>query len=297
MKADMPAEESVRTLALEILNTVESYVDGTVNDLDAEFLHQYRVNFRKLRSLISLLKTALPEKTAALLKVRFALIFRRTNTLRNLDVFLLDEGRYREMLPDSFNEGLSELYTLIRKQRKEEQRKVARYLSSKSYDAGIAACSKKLSFPPVYETSSAARPILNVAKKLLLNRYQKILKMSAGINAASEDSAIHELRIEFKKFRYLMELFSGFFPKKRFSDLLGKIKKVQTVLGDFNDYSTQITFLKEYIDDSRLEMSKSLSGLIAVLYQKQAGERKKVGAALEDFFTKKMSGEIDSIFG
>ncbi|WP_039912817.1 CHAD domain-containing protein [Cellvibrio mixtus] len=297
MNADMPAEDAVRIMALEILNIVESYVDGTVNDLDAEFLHQYRVNFRKLRSLISLLKTTLPEKTMALLKARFSLVFRRTNVLRNLDVFLLEEERYREMLPEGFKDGLSELYTLIRKQRKEEQRKVARYFSSRSYALDIAACSKKLSAPPVYETRSAAKPILKVVKKLLLNRYQKILKISAGINAGSADSDIHGLRIEFKKFRYLIDLFSGFFPKKRLSGLMENVKKIQTVLGDFNDYSTQIMLLKEYVDDSRLEMSKSLCGLIAVLHQKQTKEKKKVGAALERFFTKKMSGEIDFIFG
>lgn len=297
MNANMPAEESVRAIALEMLGKVETYVEGTVNDVDVEFLHQYRVNFRKLRSLISLLKKSLPEKTVVLLKSRLSPIFRRTNKLRNLDVFLLDENKYRKMLPASFNEGLSELYILIRKQRKAEQRKVARYLLSKSYTAAIEACSKKLSLDPVYDVNSPVKPILQVTKKLLFNRYQKMMEMSAEINDLSADADVHELRIEFKKFRYLMEFFPGFFPKKRLSALIGKVKKVQTVLGNFNDYSTQVTFLEEYIDDSRLEMSKSLCGLIAVLHQKQAEERKKVGAALEDFFTKKMSGEIDSLFG
>lgn len=297
MNTNMPAEESVRAVALDMLGKIETYVEGTVNDVDAEFLHQYRVNFRKLRSLISLLKKTLPEKTVVLLKSRLSPVFRRTNKLRNLDVFLLDENRYRKMLPASFNEGLSELYILIRKQRKEEQRKVARYLSSKSYTAEIEACAKKLSLDPVYDVNSPVKPILQVITKLLFNRYQKIMEMSAGINDLSADSDIHELRIEFKKFRYLMELFPGLFPKKRLSSLVGKVKKVQTVLGNFNDYATQIIFLEEYMDDSRLEMSKSLCGLIAVLHQKQAEEKKKVGAALEDFFTKKMSGEIGSLFG
>lgn len=297
MNADMPAEESVRRTGLEILGVIDSYVDGTVNDVDIEFLHQYRVNFRKLRSLISLLRKTLPQKTVVLLKSRLSLVFRRTDRLRNLDVFLLNENKYRKMLPDSFNKGLSELYVLIRKQRKEEQRKVARYFLSKSYANGITACVNQLAFHPVYEKNSAARPTLQVIKKLLRKRYQKIMEIAAAINDLSADEDIHELRIELKKFRYLMELFPGFFPKKRLSGLIGKVKKVQTVLGNFNDYSTQISFLEEYIDDSRLEMSKSLGGLIAVLHQKKTAERKKVGAVLESFFTKKMSAEIDSILG
>lgn len=295
--ADLPAEDSVRIAALGLLNSAKLHVSGTVKDIDTEFLHQYRVNFRKLRSLISLLKKSLPQATVELLKEKLSMIVRNTNKLRDLDVFLLDEQNYRALLPENFSDGLSELYTLVRAQRKEEQKIVARYFSSKNYSNEISACAEELSLSSVYEMKTATQPILQVAKKLLANRYYKMLAMSASTTSQSADEDVHSLRIEFKKFRYLIEFFIDLLPKKDTNRLVGEVKKIQTVLGNFNDYSTQIDFLQKYLDDDRIEMSKSLSGLIAVLHQKQVEEKRKVTDVLAGFFTKKMNNKIDTIFG
>lgn len=295
--ADMPAEDSVRIASLGLLNSAKLHVSGAVKDIDTEFLHQYRVNFRKLRSLTSLLKKSLPQATVAMLKEKLSMIVGKTNRLRDLDVFLLDEENYRALLPENFNSGLSELYTLVRTQRKEEQKKVANYFSSKIYASEISACAEELSLSSTYEMKAATQPILKVAKKLLINRYHKMLAMSATTNSQSADDDVHALRIEFKKFRYLIEFFIDLLPQKDTAKLVGEVKKIQTVLGNFNDYATQISFLQNYINDDRIEMSKSLSGLIAVLHQKQVEEKCKVTNVLANFFTEKMTDKIDVIFG
>ena len=67
-------------------------------------------------------------------------------------------------------------------------------------------------------------------------------------------------------------------------------------MGDYNDYCIQIEFLNSYVDDTRVEMSKALSGLIAILYQKKTEERPKVESALADFFTENMTIEFDLVF-
>jgi len=296
MDENTSAEESVRAMGLALLNAAKIHVDGAISDIDTEFLHQFRVSIRKLRSLISLLRRSLPQATIDLLKPKLSLIAQKTNKLRDLDVFLLDESKYREFLPDTFESGLTELYTLIHKQRKEEHKKLSRYFSSENYLNEISACAEILSSSPVYETNVSKKPILLVVKKLLLNRYQKMLAMSIDISSQSPDEDVHALRIEFKKFRYLIEFFVNLLPKKDIARLIADIKKIQTVLGNFNDYSTQIEFLKSYINDDRIEMSKSLSGLIAVLHQKQIEEKLKVNEILADFFTDRMTNKIDAIF-
>ena len=124
-----------------------------------------------------------------------------------------------------------------------------------------------------------------------------MLAMNAAINSQSADEKIHELRIEFKKLRYLIEFFVDLLPKKRTGKIVIEIKKIQTVLGDYNDYCIQIEFLNSYIDDTRIEMSKALSGLMAILYQKKTEERPKVEGAFTDFFTENMTIEFDLVFG
>ena len=95
----------------------------------------------------------------------------------------------------------------------------------------------------------------------------------------------------------MIEFFVDLLTKKRTGKIVSEIKKIQTVLGDYNDYCIQIEFLNGYIDDARIEMSKALSGLIAILYQKKTEERPKVESALTDFFTENMTIEFDLVFG
>jgi CHAD domain-containing protein len=142
----------------------------------------------------------------------------------------------------------------------------------------------------------ALKPILQVVKKLLLKRYHKMLVMSAAIDNQLADEKIHKLRIEFKKLRYLIEFFVNFLPKKRTGKIVNKIKRIQTILGGYNDYCIQIEFLNSYMDDSRVGMSKALSGLIAILYQKKVEEYPKIAAELTDFFAENMAIEFDLVF-
>lgn len=294
---DMRTEQAVRAMAIAMLDQTKLYVGGVIADTDTEFLHQFRVNVRKLRSLISLLKQALPTPMLDTLKPRLSSIASKTNKLRDLDVFILAQDNYRAMLPANYESGLNELYRLIEKQRKQEKNKVARYLSSTDYKNDIATCAAELSQSAAFQTPMALKPILQVVKKLLLKRYHKMLTMSAAINSRSADEKIHELRIEFKKLRYLIEFFIDLLPKKRIGKIVSQIKKIQTVLGGYNDYCIQIEFLDDYIDDTWIEMSKALSGLIAILYQKKTEERPKVEGALADFFTENMTIEFDLVFG
>jgi len=60
--------------------------DGIKADYDTEFLHDYRVSLRKVRSVLSLFKG---ENIA--LKQAFSDIMKGTNQLRDLDVYLLDK--------------------------------------------------------------------------------------------------------------------------------------------------------------------------------------------------------------
>ncbi len=296
LSKDMRTESAVRAIASVMLNQAKLHVGGIIADTDIEFLHQFRVSIRKLRSLISLLKKALPATLIDGVRLQLSSIAGKTNKLRDLDVLLLAQDSYRAMLPGNFGNGLDELYGLIKKQRKQERNKVARYLSSKKYKTAVLTCAAAVSSNPVFETPLASQSVMHVVKKLLLKRYHKMLAMNIGIDSQSPDEKIHELRIEFKKLRYLIEFFADLLPKRRTGKIVAEIKKIQTILGNYNDYCIQIAFLNHFVDDARVEMSNALSGLIAILYQKKMEERPKIECALADFFTENMTIEFDLVF-
>lgn len=293
----MPTEQVVRSLAVAMLQQASGQVPGVIADVDTEFLHHFRVCFRKVRSLVGLLHKSLPEEAVAILKPELSEIAGKTNKLRDLDVFLLEKGNYQEMLPSSFSKGLNELYEKIEREREREWVNIKNYFLSDDYEVRLAVCISGLSSSSALKTSISEKPLLPVVEKLALKRYQKILDKAALIDDKTVDAEIHELRKEFKRLRYLIDFFSDLFPQEEVRKIIGAIKKVQGVLGNFNDYSVQIDFLSHYLDSQRIEMSNAISGLIAVLHQKKIIERSKVDAAMENIRSPVMVNEIKHLFG
>jgi len=294
---DMPTELAVRTMATGMIDHAVTHVDGIIADTDTVFLHQFRVSVRKLRSLISLLKKALPAQSVESVAPRLSGIAGKTSRLRDLDVFLLDKKHYQDMLPDSHAQGLDELYVQVEKQRQLEKNRLARYLASKQFQNDISDCRSELSETPAYLSPLSRKPIQGVARSLLIKRFRKIESMSAQLHADSDDEQVHDIRKEFKKLRYLIEFFIELLPKKRTARLLKNLKQLQVTLGDFNDYCVQIDFLSGFEDEAQIEMTKALSGLIAVLHIRQIESRRQVEAALARFFTKDMALQIELAFG
>jgi len=159
----------------------------------------------------------------------------------------------------------------------------------------MAAIMAELATQPALAEGMAAKPVLRVVKRKLLARYDALLAASQAIDRQSPDEAIHALRIEFKKLRYLIAFFLDLLPE-RSRKQLAAIKKVQAVLGDFNDYSVQALFLGVYLDDRRIDVSRALSGLIAILHIKQLAQREQVHVALAEFFTETRTIEFKLIF-
>ena len=66
------------------------------------------------------------------------------------------------------------------------------------------------------------------------------------------DENLHELRIEGKKFRYLLEFFHSLFDQDAVDEYLKQMKKLQNTLGDFNDLAVQKDMLSWQLKDLRI---------------------------------------------
>src|SRR5690606_37776887 len=72
---------------------------GIIADLDTEFLHDYRIQLRKIRSVISLFQGIYTDAQTTDLKNRFSAIMAPTGRLRDLAVYLLDKQTCYSLLP------------------------------------------------------------------------------------------------------------------------------------------------------------------------------------------------------
>lgn len=298
LNPDQPTTEAVMGMVAELLRLARQQEEGLIADIDTEFTHQYRVNLRKARSLLSLFKKALPPKRYQTLRSELKKIAQATNRLRDLDVFLLDQDNYRAMLPTHFQPGLDDLFKGLKRRRQQVWRKVKATLKKEDYLEHVQQLKLQLKEPPDLSTRHSGTAIKKRVSRKILSQYQKIQRYGARIDAETPDEQVHELRIEAKKLRYLLELFAELFSYDQLRRLIKALKKLQDNLGRFNDYSSQCLFLESLLRGAGIKTAErdAISGLIAVLYSKQQHERGQVVDMIAAFSGTEIAEQFQELF-
>ncbi|MCV5388315.1 CHAD domain-containing protein, partial [Escherichia coli] len=100
LHADSELDFVVPHFFLTEFDYARSLEQGVIDDLDPEYTHQYRVTLRRIRSLCLLLRELIPPFEQRILKPHLKIMMKKTNKLRDLDVFILGKKQYIEMLPN-----------------------------------------------------------------------------------------------------------------------------------------------------------------------------------------------------
>ena len=277
---------------------------GVINDFDTEFLHDYRVNFRKIRSLLSLFKGIYSEEETSNLKIVFSSIMQTTNRLRDLDVYLLEKQNYFEMVPATSRDGLKSLFGHFERERSLAHQEVNQKLKSKKYSKRIAMLQRLFEDESNLSTGPKNQePALKYGCELINKKYKQVCKIARKIDASTPDDTVHDLRIICKKLRYLMEFFTPLFQADRVKELITALKRLQDNLGLFNDYSVQQLFLQQVLVEDNPEFKKnktavieSIGALTAMLYQLQVKERNRVMESFRAFDSEETRNSFKKLF-
>ena len=287
--------EAIKQILIHLINTMKINENGIKNDIDTEFLHDFRVAVRRARSVISQIKYIFSPEITLKLKKDFSSIGKLTNRLRDLDVYLLRKDEYTGMLPEKLRNGIKPVFNKLAGERRKEQRKVKTALSVKNYRNKIKDAENCIQYIYIDEElpKNSNVPILPLAKKYIWKKYNKVVSEGLIIEDSSPNAMLHELRIECKKLRYLLEFFSSLFPSEKMDIIISQLKKLQDNLGDFNDFHVQQTELKEMLeqysskDSDFLNISMSIGGLIAILSNKQYEVRNEFENIFSEFAKQK----------
>lgn len=292
LEPSLPAAEAMRSILKRLLEIIKTNEPGIIEDLDTEFLHDFRVALRRTRSALSQVKGVFPQEIAGQFKKDFDTIAKSTNRMRDLDVYLLNEENYRDMLPEHLRYGLNLLFAKLSRQRRVEYGKITKLLNSEFYKNVIYSWGVFLTHPEdsdAYQAPNSQLPINTVAKKHIYRRFLKVQKMGGKISRGSADKYLHQLRIECKKLRYLLEFFASLFPQREMSLLIKHLKKLQDNLGAFNDYSVQQKMLADYLDaltpdkNNKKLTAAAIGGLITELHNKQIKTRNNFKRIFAEF--------------
>ncbi|MEX2630862.1 MAG: CYTH and CHAD domain-containing protein [Tistlia sp.] len=235
LRTSMSAAEAFDLLARGCLEQMRANESAVLAGADPEGVHQLRVAVRRLRALVSLMRSIMAPDAVAFLKEELRWLQQSLGPARDWDVFLLETlTPLARRLPAEPSLGRLD--------------KAAAAACTQAYGTARAAlCDVRYSRLLLRlalwledggwrrEGSDAVgRPVAALAASLLDKR-AKALRKSARRSKGRGEAELHEVRIAAKKLRYAVEFFRGLYGAKAVKRLLQRLVALQDTLGTLND--------------------------------------------------------------
>jgi len=287
LRPGMASNEAARLILRYLLEMMRANEAGIKADAGIEFLHEYRVAVRRTRSALSQIRNVFPPEKVDCYKREFQRLGRRTNDLRNLDVFLSTEADYRARLPDDMREDITPLFDYLHSCRLGALAIVVVDFESKPYGRFLDAWDRFLRQPIGENSPSNARvPIIKLARGRIGRQYHTILRDGVYALDHPKDEVLHPLRIECKKLRYLLEFFADLFPPEEVASLLKRLKRLQDNLGAVSDLGDQRDYLSSIAEELDIDGAQARKALVATgfLMEVIAREQQSIRAKFAEIF-------------
>ncbi len=260
------AADATKAILRYLLQAMEANLPGLKQDLDSEFLHDFRVAVRRTRSALAQIKGMFLDEQIARFRAEFSWLGIITSPLRDLDVYLLKFDDYRAQLPPDVGDDLLPFKQFLRAHHAVEHTALVNALTAARYSKFVKDWSAFLNTdaPASSVTKDGARPVTDVAKEQVWRVYKRVRKQGKAITEASPAVDLHELRKTCKKLRYLMEFFQSLYPLATIKALIKTLKILQDYLGDFQDLDVQIHALKTFSEQMMSEEKVEAVTLLAM---------------------------------
>lgn len=283
LDARMRADEAAKRIHRRLLGAIEANEAGVRRDADADFLHDFRVAVRRTRTCLAQIRGVFPQQTVDHFRREFSWLGRVSGPTRDLDVHLHHMEEYEASLGRTVRDHLAPLREFLVVHRRMEHGRLAKALQSARYRTFIRSWKKFLDEPVPEKTRlpNAKRPILDVASERIERRFRRVLKDGGRIKTSSPPEALHRLRIQCKKLRYLLEFFRSLYDADDLDALVKALKGLQDNLGTFNDLGLQQAAMKGFVRQMAKEgmdtgkLRKAMGRIVDGLEARQAKERKR----------------------
>ncbi|HED18220.1 MAG TPA: CHAD domain-containing protein [Gammaproteobacteria bacterium] len=294
LQAGLRADAAMRKILLVLLDTMEINEEGTIGDLDTDFLHDFRVAVRRTRTALTQMKSVMAPHTLDRFIEEFAWLGNVTTLTRDLDIYLLKFDKLKKSLPENLRDDLEPLREYLEIRQRQEQAGLANTLRSAAYRKIKEQWRQFLTteLPRTPSGVDAAKPISDVARRKTWRMYRRVLRQGGTITTSSSATDLHELRKSCKKLRYLMEFFQSLYPSKKIRKLIRELKTLQDHLGDFQDLQVQIHTLSVFSEKiNRTESMQAQTrlandALLATLQDSATGVRSEFELCFERFCRK-----------
>jgi CHAD domain-containing protein len=247
------ADAATVAILRALLHVIDANVAGTIADIDAEFLHDFRVAVRRSRAVQRELGGVFPPEPLAAFRTDFKWLQTISGDSRDLDVYVLDFDDMRAMVPEPMRAELEPLRGVLEGRRLVARREMARALRSERAARILAdwgAFLEDLVELDTEDRPDAARPVGEVAGQRIERVFRRMVKMGRAITSESPAEDYHELRKKGKELRYLLELYgTPLFEADVVKPMVKTLKGLQDVLGRHQDREVQMAMLHSLRDE------------------------------------------------
>jgi CHAD domain-containing protein len=255
LEPDEPAVEAYRRVLTNLLDVAEANRPGTIDDLDPEFLHDLRVAVRRSRSVLSQAKGVLPPDVRDTQTEELRWLGGITGPARDLDVYVLEWDGYVAPLGDDAA-ALDPVLAHLEQKRVAAYRDLAKQLRSRRTTTLLRRWRRDLDalvVPAEGTVNEAApdagRPVGEVAAERITKAHRRLVTHGRAIDADSPAEALHDLRKDAKKLRYLLECFGGLYEPDARKAFVKRLKALQDNLGEHQDAEVHIEEVRTMADE------------------------------------------------
>lgn len=232
------------TVMQELHDAMTANFAGTVDDVDSEYLHDFRVAVRRTRSVLQEGRGVIDPAARGHFRAGFKWLGDITTPTRDADVHLLDYPHLLGALAPEYAAALTPLGELLVARQRDCQAQLALDLRSARRAQLGAEWAEFLSGGGPWAARSvdapdADRPARRVVSARIARAHARLLRDGRRIDANSAPVALHDLRKDAKRLRYLLECFGSLFPTEVLAVAVRPLKSLQDVLGEFQDTEVQ----------------------------------------------------------
>ena len=249
----MASGDAMRRILLPLVDVMEINHSGVVDNVDSEFLHEFRIAVRRSRTAFFNLSDSYEGIGGFLDELTW--LGRATGPTRDLDVYILNFSQFEERLSSHLRPDLAPLKRFLCDQRSKEFRQLKRDLRSRRYREFVKRWRAFLEtpHPECRELPQAQIPIADCTSPWIWAMYRTLMKQGLAIRIDTDAKVLHSLRKACKMLRYNLDFFRTLYPERKMGAVLKELKLLQETLGTFQDREVQILTLREY---ARLMMEK-----------------------------------------
>lgn len=291
---EQPANEAAARVFARLLEVIDLNFQGTLDDVDSEFLHDLRVAVRRTRSLQRQFKTIYPAERLQHFRDEFKRLQAITGDLRDLDVYLLDFDDLRASLPAKMRADLEPLRAVLITRRARALTSTRRELKTKRTRTALTEWGEFVAGRRASEQTVGA-----LASHRISQVYRKMVKDGTAIDDDSPAEALHELRKIGKELRYLLEFFASLYPPQVIKPFVKTLKGLQDQLGRFQDREVQANALRELapaVEDKPFTVM-AMGVLVERFMQEEIAARAEFAERFSVFASKQQRDIVKEHFG